>query len=254
MLVIVVVRLRRELGAAGLAHAVPADCPVGAGKMTDGAFAVLPGVVSVFPSAGTFARLPIVFVVGQYVKAGSRMNCSCAGIRNTVVVVLFQGFPLRDCRQPGAALAVQEAERPALKRDRTGLPVKLGREGAAKNRDVPDVAVNRYVVAAGVADNAAALAVLDGHAAAADDQRIESSSRQRMAVQVQGKRAAVDVGLLREVHISQQAQRAALRLLCGGQGFLEGSVRGLGSVHRQRSRSVRGLFGDDLDVGQSSCL
>jgi len=254
MLVIGALRLHRELGAAGFAHAVPVDCPVGAGKMTDGAFAVLPGVVSVFPSAGTFARLPIMFfVVGQYVKAVSRMNCLCAGIHNTVVVVPYQGFPLRDCRQPGAALAVQEAERPALKRDRTGLPVKLGREGAAKNRDVPDVAVNRYAVAAGVADNAAARAVLNGQVAAADDQRIESSARQRLAVQVQGKRAAVDVDLFREDHLIQQGQRPAL-LLGGGQGFLEGSVRGLGSVHRQRNRSVRGLFGDDLDVGQSSCL
>ena len=117
MLVIVAVVIpHRELCAAGLAHAVPADCPVGAGKMTDGAFAVLPGVVSVFPSAGTFARLPIVFfVVGQYVKAGRRNNCLCAGIHNTVVVVPYQGFPLRDCRQPGASLAVQGAERPALK-------------------------------------------------------------------------------------------------------------------------------------------
>ena len=115
MLVIDAVRLRRELGAAGFAHAVLADF-VGADKMTDGAFAVLPFVVSVFPSAGTFARLPIMFfVVGQYVKAGRRNNCLCAGIHNTVVVVLFQGFPLRDCRQPGASLAVQGAERPALK-------------------------------------------------------------------------------------------------------------------------------------------
>ena len=114
MLVIGALRLHRELGAAGRAHAVPADFPVGAGKMTDGAFAVLPGVVSVFPSAGTFARLPIMFfVVGQYVKAGRRNNCLCAGIRN--LAVPFQGFPLRDCRQPGASLAVQGAERPALK-------------------------------------------------------------------------------------------------------------------------------------------
>ena len=254
MLVIVAVVIpHRELGAAGIAHAVLADF-VGADKMTDGAFAVLPDVVSVFPSAGTFARQPVVFfVVGQYVKAGRRMNCLCAGIRN--LAVLFQGFPLRDCRQPGAALAVQEAERPALKRDRTGPPAKLGHDGAAANGDrsaaAPDcIAVD---VAVGVADNAAALAVLNGHAAAEDDHRIGRSARQRMAVQVQRKRAAVDVDLFREVHISQQAQRAAL-LLGGGQGILEGAVRGHGSIHRQRSRSVRGLFGDDLDVGQSSFL
>ena len=115
MLVIGALRLHRELCAAGFAHAVPADF-VGAGKMTDGAFAVHPGVVSVFPSAGTFARLPVVFfVVGQYVKAGRRNNCLCAGIHNTVVVVPFQGFPLRDCRQPGAIRSLQGAERPALK-------------------------------------------------------------------------------------------------------------------------------------------
>ena len=75
-----------------------------------------------------------------------------------------------------------------------------------------------------------------------------------MAVQVQGKRAAVDVDLCHKVHVAQQGQRAALRLLCGGQGFFKGAVRGLGSIHRQRSRSVRGLLGDDLDVGQSSFL
>ena len=252
MLVIGAIRLHRELGAAGHAHAVPADFPVGAGKMTDGAFAVLPFVVSVFPSAGTFAVLPgVFFVVGQYVKAGSRMNCLCAGIRN--LAVPFQGFPLRDCRQPGASRAVQGAERPALKRDRTGLPVKRGREGAAKNRDVPAAAPDCIAVAAGAADNAVARAVLNGQAAVSDDQRSVISARQRMAVQVQRKRAAVDVGWCRG-HVVQQGQRAALRLLCGGQGFFKGAVMGRGSIHRQRSQSVHGLLGDDLDVGQGSYL
>ena len=46
-----------------------------------------------------------------------------------------------------------------------------------------------------------------------------------MAVQVQGKRAAVDVDLCHKVHVVQQGQRAALRLLCGGQGFFKGAVR-----------------------------
>ena len=113
MLVIVAVVIpHRELCAAGFAHAVLADF-VGADKMTDGAFAVLPGVVSVFPSAGTSARLPIVFVVGQYVKAVLCNQLLFAGIRN--LAVPFQGFPLRDCRQPGAIRSVQGAERPALK-------------------------------------------------------------------------------------------------------------------------------------------
>ena len=75
-----------------------------------------------------------------------------------------------------------------------------------------------------------------------------------MAVQVQGKRASVDEDLCHKVHVVQQGQRAALRLLCGGQGIFKGAVRGLGSIHRQRSRSVRGLLGDDLDVGQGSYL
>ena len=131
--------------------------------------------------------------------------------------------------------------------------MKLGREGAAKNRDVPAVAENRYVVAAGVADNAVARAVPNGHAAAFDNHGIEICARQRMAVQVQGKRAAVDVDLCHKVHVVQQGQRSAL-LLGGGQGIFKGAVRGLGSIHRQRSRSVRGLLGDDLDVGQGSCL
>lgn len=117
------------------------------------------------------------FVVGQYVKAVLCNQLLCAGIRN--LAVPFQGFPLRDCRQPGASLAVQGAERPAPKRDRTGLPVKRGREGAAKNRDVPAAAVNRPAVADGAADNAA-LAVLNGQAAAEDDQRIVIFARQRM--------------------------------------------------------------------------
>ena len=105
----------RKLCPAGFAHAVPADFVVGAGKMTDGAFAVLPGVVSVFPSAGTFSLQPVVFfVVGQYVKAVLCNQLFCAGIRN--LAVPFQGFPLRDCRQPGgASRSVQGAERPALK-------------------------------------------------------------------------------------------------------------------------------------------
>ena len=47
---------------------------------------------------------------------------------------------------------------------------------------------------------------------------------------------------------------AALRLLCGGQGFFKGAVMGRGSIHRQRSQSVHGLLGDDLDVGQGSYL
>ena len=75
-----------------------------------------------------------------------------------------------------------------------------------------------------------------------------------MAVQVQRKRAAVDVGWCRG-HVVQQGQRPALRLLCGGQGFFKGAViMGLGSIHRQRNQSVHGLLGDDLDVGQISCL
>lgn len=78
--------------------------------MTDGAFAVHPFVVSVFPSAGTFARLPIMFfVVGQYVKAVLCNQLICAGIRN--LAVPYQAFPsgIADSQEPSVLFKERNA-------------------------------------------------------------------------------------------------------------------------------------------------